>query len=240
MAPLWLTLDRGNTTLDAMLHGDEPRRARLRSAADLAGFLAGAQPSRAFGVSVVPSGLAEAEVLLAGLGIALWCYGREIAVPMPVRYDTPATLGGDRVLGAYAAHLRFGRAVVVDCGSATTVNLVEADGAFCGGAIGPGLEAIAAGMALRTPHLPAVDPAAALAMPPRSSAAAVDAGALLTFCGGIERMVADMLAVAAGPAAVVLTGGHAEHYLRHGRLRPVVVPDLVHQGLLLAGTACGS
>jgi pantothenate kinase type III len=92
-------------------------------------------------------------------------------------------------------------------------------------------------MAAVTPHLPAAEPAHAAAVPPRSSADAVHTGVALAFCGAIERLVADTLRAARGPATVVLTGGNAEDYLRHGRLQVRHEPDLVHQGLrlLLAG-----
>ncbi|MGE3172959.1 MAG: type III pantothenate kinase [Planctomycetota bacterium] len=236
-APL-LTLDRGNSTLDAMLHGDPPLRRRLAAggddhaaAAQLTALLGAIRPARCVAVSVVPGGLDGAERALAGLGVSVLRVGRELRCPLPLDYDTPETLGADRWLGALAAHRSYGRAVVVDCGTATTVNLVEDDGAFRGGAIAPGLDAILAGMSRVTPNLPAADPDGAWAMPPRSSAQAVHAGAVLAFCGAVERLVADTLRVARGPCAVVLTGGRAEVYLRHGRLRPRHEPDLVHQGL---------
>jgi type III pantothenate kinase len=237
-----LTLDRGNTTLDAMLHGPLPRRQRLPPDASVLGFCGADRPTRCVGVSVVPGGLdgAGAQLLAAGLSLELAC--RDLPCPLPLDYETPATLGADRWLGALAAHRRFGRAVVVDCGSATTVNLVEQDGTFRGGPIAPGLRAIVQGMAAVTPHLPPAQPREAVPWPPRSSAAAVHTGALLAFCGAVERLVAEALRSARGPATVVLTGGHADDYRSAGRLQPEYVPDLVHQGLcvLAAGAPCGS
>ena len=51
-----LTLDRGNTTLDAMLHSAAPRRERRAPDAALASFLGADRPRRCVGVSVVPGG----------------------------------------------------------------------------------------------------------------------------------------------------------------------------------------
>lgn len=256
-----LTLDRGNTTLDAMLHGSgapgcADRRARLLpgDGAALAAFLGGTVPAAAVGATVVPGGLEAAAQKLAELGVALPLAGRELPCPLPLDYQTPATLGADRWLGALGALRRCGRAVVIDCGSAVTVDLVEECGTFRGGAIAPGLRALAAGLRQLTPHLPAPalapepapgpgpTPGESVAMPPRSTAAAVTAGVLLGWCGGIERLCAEMLRCARGPATVVLTGGDAETYLQHGRLRPLWVPDLVHRGLaaLCAEGLCGS
>ena len=234
-----LTLDRGNTTLDVMLHGPVPRRARLEPREPLVAFLGRDRPSAAVAVTVVPNALATALAELQQLGVPVAQIGIDLRCPLPLDYDTPETLGADRWLSALAAHRRWGRAVVVDCGSATTVNLIEDDGTFRGGAIAPGLRALSHGMSVITPHLQEADVRSASDVPPRSSATAVHTGLLLSYCGAIERMVADTVAVARGPCTVVITGGHAEDYLRRGRLRPVVAPDLVHQGLHLCAVESG-
>jgi len=238
-AQLLLTLDRGNTTLDAMLHGSGPagrRRARLDpdDPAALREFLAGSRPTACTGVTVVPGGLAAAERVLAECGVRLQLVGREIHCPLQLDYQTPETLGADRWLAALAAHRRqAGPAVVIDCGSATTVDLIDRDGVFRGGTIAPGLPALAAGMRAVTPQLPAVDAAGPVAVPPRNTGAAVGMGLALAFCGAVERLVAETLAASRGLAVILITGGHAEQYLRHGRLAAEHVPDLVHQGLRL-------
>lgn len=234
-----LTLDRGNTTLDVMLHGASPRRARLVDDAALTKFLDGSKPSRAIAVTVVPGGLDAALATLRAAKVPVALAGVDLPCPLRLDYETPKTLGPDRWLSALAAHRRFGRSVVVDCGSATTVNLVEDDGTFRGGAIAPGLRAVVEGMVAVTPRLPRAEPALSGEMPPRSTAAAVNAGALRMFCGGIERLVADMVAAARGPCAVLLTGGHAEDYLRRGRLRARHEPGLVHEGLRLLASESG-
>ena len=91
-------------------------------------------------------------------------------------------------------------------------------------------------MAATTAALPTADLEASCQVPPASTQAAVDAGVLLGYGGMVERLVAEMMRVAAGPAAVVVTGGNAERLLRHSRLRPIHVPDLVHRGLVLLET----
>lgn len=234
-----LTLDRGNTTLDVMLHGPSPRRMRLVDDAGLSRFLGDLRPDRAVAVSVVPGGLDPALAVLCAAKVPVALAGVDLSCPLRLDYATPATLGPDRWLSALAAHRRFGRAVVVDCGSATTVNLVEEDGSFRGGSIAPGLRAIVEGMAAVTPRLPRAEPTRAIGMPPRSTADAVNTGALLAFCGGVERLVAETVAAASGPCTVVITGGHAEDYLLRGRLRPRVEPALVHDGLRMLAQESG-
>lgn len=233
-----LTLDRGNTTLDVQLHGSPPRRHRFANdAVDLAAFLGGELPRRCIGVSVVPGGLDAAALQLQALGHRLERVGQDLLCPLRLDYRTPETLGADRWLGALAAHRQFGSAIVVDCGSATTVNVVTADGTFRGGAIAPGLPALLAGLAAATPHLPAAAAGFAVELPARASQAAVTTGIALAFCGAIERLVGDLLASLPSPPILVLTGGHAGLYLQHGRLAMRHVDDLVHQGLLLLASA---
>ncbi|MBL8729674.1 MAG: type III pantothenate kinase [Planctomycetes bacterium] len=243
-SPGLLTVDRGNSTIDCQRHDDGARLAFDVAAADpapLLAFLRRAGLRSAVACSVVREGLAAVESELAAAGVALRIAGRDFGYPLVLDYETPATLGADRWVGAFGAWQQHGRSIVVDCGTATTVNLVEADGTFRGGPIAPGLRAFAAGMAAVTPALPAPAFDAEPQLPPRSSQAAVDVGVLLGYCGMVERLVAATLAVARGPARVVVTGGHAARLLRRTRLRATHTPDLVHRGLraLAERLACG-
>lgn len=243
-----LTLDRGNTTLDVMLHpeGDAasaaggadgapdplPFRARLDPAAPdaLGEFLAGRPVTAAIGVSVVDAGLASPKAWLMGRGIPLLHVPGDLPCPMATRYRTMDTLGADRWVAAWAAHRSHGAAIVVDCGTAVTVDGVDAEGTFLGGAIAPGPSALAAGLGSLAPGLP--KPAGDWEMPPRASANAVGAGLGLGLCGLIERLVSEVRgAMSDSDPALVITGGAASVYLRHGRLPCAHVPDLVHQGL---------
>jgi type III pantothenate kinase len=240
-----LTLDCGNSTIDCLDHRSG-RRQRIEhgwcgfSAADptamrgaLGAWLSATRPMRCVLVAVVPQVRAACIELLQQHGVAWRVAGEELPCPLPLDYATPATLGADRWVGALAAHAEFGRAVVVDCGSATTVNLVEADGVFRGGPIAPGVAALLAGMAVVTPRLPVPDLAAGLRWPPDSSQAAVDSGVKAGYCGMVQRLVADMLRIARGPSQVVLTGGRADLLAADGRLRAHWRPQLIHDGLRL-------
>lgn len=80
-------------------------------------------------------------------------------LPLEIRLDAPEKVGIDRLLGAVAANVvrpANRPALVVDCGTATTVNAVAADGAFEGGAILPGFELMARSLNQYTALLPLV------------------------------------------------------------------------------------
>lgn len=235
-----LTVDCGHSTVDCLRHGDGARQRFDVGGADPVALRAFAQATvrRCAVVAVAPPALAVLRAALAPLPIALQVAGEELRCPLPIDYDPPTALGADRWVGALAAHREYGAAVVVDCGSATTVNVVAADGRFCGGAIAPGLRAMVLGMASATPRLPAADLDAIPAWPPRSTQAAVDTGVVQGWCGMVERLVAAAVAASRTAPTIVVTGGHAGRLLAHGRLRARHVPDLVHRGLsLLAATA---
>ncbi len=235
----WLTIDRGNTTLDCSLtpsgvEAADGLRARLDPGEPgaLSRFLARHDPVRAIGASVVPAGLDSVRAELAAAGLELLVAGVDLPCPLRVAYPDPASLGVDRWLGALAACRDYGTAVTVDCGTAVTVNLVTAGAEFLGGCIAPGLRTAAAGLERCAPALPPADLELAVELPALDSKAAVAAGVQLGFCGLVEGLVARVTA-AAGCHGVpcLLTGGDAEFVLRYSDLACVHVPDLVHRGM---------
>jgi type III pantothenate kinase len=166
-------------------------------------------------------------------------------VPLPLDVDEPARVGIDRLLGALAADRLRGRgraAIVVDLGSAITVDLLTADGAFAGGAILPGIGMSARALAEQTDALPhvAMD---RLERPPvtpgKSTIAAIEAGLYWGAVGAIRSLIAQLSAGMAEPPEVFLTGGaspqvvellNADRQVRH-------VPHLVLSGIALVEVA---
>jgi type III pantothenate kinase len=229
-----LTLDLGNTTLDALRTGAAgTRRSRLRlnDAAALRGLLE-PPPERIVICSVVEEELRALRPVLAVSGARLLVAGRDLPCPLAVRYRDPAQLGSDRWVAALAAHRALGSAIVVDCGTAVTVDAVSAEGVFLGGAIAAGARAMARGLEASAPGLPPARLDADLAPIPLTTTDAVAFGVQVGFCGAVERLI-DAVARATGmqSAPCVLTGGDAELVLRHTSRRFEHVPDLIHRGL---------
>jgi len=135
-------------------------------------------------------------------------------IPIPIRVDQPAAVGDDRLVNALAAARLHGRpAIVVDLGTATTFDVVAADGAFIGGAIAPGLGIALDALTARTAQLPRIG----LVMPPRAigrdTVSAMQSGALIGYLGLVRELVRAMsaeLALDGGdPPKVILTGGYS-------------------------------
>ncbi|MGE0387748.1 MAG: type III pantothenate kinase [Gammaproteobacteria bacterium] len=149
-------------------------------------------------------------------------------------YLRPRELGVDRWLGAIAAwNLVGGPACVVDCGTATTVNVLGADGEFRGGIIAPGFNLMQRALASNTAQLfaPGYTPPQ---WPARTTADAISAGSLNAVAGGIERALRALRAEAGAGLKLLLTGGESELLAPH--LDPAFrrVPDLVLRGVLVS------
>lgn len=125
-------------------------------------------------------------------------------LPLTVDVDEPRRVGLDRLLNAVAAKSRLppGRpAVLVDIGSAVTVDCLDERHVFRGGAIFPGLRLMTKALHDCTALLPAVEMGpSAPALPGRSTIAAIQAGVFWTVLGGIQ-MIAGRLGRAASRAA---------------------------------------
>jgi len=166
-------------------------------------------------------------------------------VGMPVEVDEPDRVGVDRVAAAAAAAVakQGGRpAIVVDCGTAATVDMVDGSGAFLGGAILPGPVLMARALAEGTSKLPevqALDGDDPPAMPGRGTRDAIAAGIGWGIRGAIAELVARARATLGAPTPVVVTGGWRRAVL------PAVpdaleAPDLVLTGIALATRRVGA
>ena len=143
-----------------------------------------------------------------------------------------ASAGADRVAIALAA--RPGPAVVIDAGTAVTVEIVEASGRYAGGFIGPGPAAAASGLSAAAAQLPRLDGQPAPIAAGTSTATALAAGLWGMAVGGVDRLVdAALAALPAGPPPrLIATGGWGADWAAASRHRGVwVEPDLVHRGI---------
>lgn len=161
-------------------------------------------------------------------------------LPLRVNVDHPERVGVDRLMAALAANrLREAdrAAVVVDAGSAVTVDLVDAEGTFQGGMILPGLAMAARALSLDTDALPLVD-FPADADPPsvvgKSTEAAIRSGLFWGTVGAVREAVERAGRQLSAAPQLFITGGDAR------RMAPLLgddarfVEDLVLGGVALA------
>lgn len=159
-------------------------------------------------------------------------------LPIDVRVDQPEQVGVDRLLNAIAIKQRATPAIVVDAGSAITVDLIDRAGAFRGGAILPGFRLMARSLNDYTAKLPLVDnfPAMEAPAPGLNTIAAITAGITSAIQAGIDRLV-QRLSSGTDTPRVFITGGDA--HLLHGlQSRPEVLdPFLTLEGLRIVSRA---
>jgi type III pantothenate kinase len=145
-------------------------------------------------------------------------------------YDDPTQLGCDRWAALIAAHRLFtGACLVVNAGTALTVDALTEDGLFLGGIIAPGLELMrraldehTAGLAMRPGEIRFF---------PANTGDAIVSGAAHACAGAIERMATFMRESGHASLRVILSGGGGERLRPLLDLETVIVENLVLEGL---------
>jgi len=239
-----LAIDAGNTRIKWGLWEDRGFVAQgsvlSARAADLADALHRlARPRDAIGSSVAGASVtAQIEQVLAPWGVAVrWIAATASACGVTSGYAEPAQLGADRWAALIGAHARFAEAcLVVNAGTAITIDALTADGRFLGGLILPGIELMASALARGTAGL--VQRPGRFETFPTSTGNAIHSGALQAACGAIERMQRGMHAAGHEPPRVVLSGGAAHLLAPLLEHAPTLAPSLVLEGLIESARAC--
>lgn len=202
----------------------------------------GAGVARVVLVSVVPSLTASAAGGLAGaFGCPVLTVHAGLRLPFGMDYGTPETLGADRIAAAAGAVGRAPRAdalptIVVDAGSALTVDLVDREARYRGGAIAPGPALLAAALRSGTAQLPEVEPLMPDSVIGRTTRDALRSGIMVGFVSAFEGLLSRMQAEAGAGCRVVATGGWSSVLARETGRIDLVVQDLVLRGgAVLAG-----
>jgi type III pantothenate kinase len=150
-----------------------------------------------------------------------------------IHYESPKDVGADRIANAVAAHAKFGGpAIVVDFGTATTFDVISAEGDYLGGVIFPGLKISATALSEAAARLPMVEIAPPKAVIARSTVESVQAGLVLGTASMIDGMV-ERITKELGDAEVIATGGLAELVVEHCHTVDHHEPWLTLEGLRL-------
>ncbi len=188
-------------------------------------------------VSSVVDMPAHATAMLSRLGVPLLHFTALTPTPLTIAYDTPHTLGSDRVaaaLGAWAQ--KPGRPLlIVDAGSCITFDRVTADGTYLGGNIAPGLQARLRAIGDYFPRLPHVEAEGEAPEVGHDTPTAIRAGAVTGMRHEIEGYICHHQAAEPG-LCVFLTGGDANHFAIAEKSNIFADPLLVPRGLNYALT----
>jgi len=216
----------------AIADGSELRR-QLAEAWKL---LAWTQLPAVAGASVNPAAQTEIEAIVAEIcPSAVQWVGRQLDLPIDVKTDAPAQTGVDRVLNIAAAYEQMGKAcVVVDAGTAVTVDCCDDQGAFVGGAIAPGVAMMLDALHERTAALPRVKFAAPVGAFGRDTHEAIRQGVFHGIRGMVRELVENYATELGHWPEVIATGGDAAALFEGWELIHAIAPDLIFYGIALA------
>ncbi len=161
----------------------------------------------------------------------------EISLPITIDINTPESIGADRIANAVAGYNRYKKAViVVDIGTATTIDVVTNDAVFIGGLIIPGPKTAIGGLVKHTAQLFEVPFEQPKYVVGKSTAAALQAGLFYSTVGGIDYIIEHIIKENNFKVCnVVATGGLSTDMDKHSRYIQQVAPFLTLEGLHIIG-----
>ncbi len=159
-------------------------------------------------------------------------FDHSTAIPVFNDYETPTTLGKDRLAGAVRAYALFPEenVLVIDMGTCITMNLVHAEGRFKGGNISPGISMRLRAMNAFTDGLPLVPIEVPSTLYGLNTIQALQNGAVKGAFWEIETFIKESEAEL-GKICVVLTGGDAIYFENWTKYKIFAAPNLVLEGL---------
>ena len=243
-----LAIQVGNSRIKlATFRGEDPDETVFVAKEDLTGAIEaamrlyetiGAEPDSSIVVASVNRAISDPLVsaLRDQLSCDLFSVPEDMPAPIGTCLDAGARPGIDRLLNAAAAYAKLRLAcIVVDAGTCITVDFVDGEGVFHGGAIAPGLRMQLKALHEHTAALPAIDFA-----PPEGSAwgsntrDAMIRGVYHGARGLVWRLIEKYAEQYGGFPVVIATGGDAAMLFAEDELINQIVPDLVLRGIALS------
>ncbi len=188
--------------------------------------------------SVVPEVTQALEAMCAKtLNIKPLIVAPGIETGISIMTEDPTAVGADRIANATATYAEYGGpAVVVDFGTATTFDVISADGEYLGGAIVPGLEISLDALFARAARLSEIDIEFPERVIGKNTVESLRSGIVYGYAGQIDAMVdriAEELGAGGKGLKVIATGGLADKVLQACRTVTVHDPTLTLKGLKL-------
>ena len=151
---------------------------------------------------------------------------------MALKIDKPSELGADRIADCAGALSLFSPPlIIIDSGTATTFDLVNARREYCGGCIFPGLDIAISSLAEKTAKLKKIDFAVPRSPVGTNTAASIRAGVYYGYIGTLQHLIVLYRKILGPKSRVVATGGLSRYF--KGRVSGIdrFVPDLLFFGL---------
>jgi type III pantothenate kinase len=161
--------------------------------------------------------------------------GPDIDLPIKVKTENPLQTGVDRILNIAAAHEQLGKAaVVIDAGTALTIDCCNDEGEFLGGAILPGAEMMLESLHEKTANLPRVPLAQPTGRIGQNTQQAILQGVHTGIRGVVKELVENYATELGQWPEVIATGGDAAKLFANWEIVQAISPDLTLYGIALA------
>ncbi len=163
----------------------------------------------------------------------LFIGGAGTRLPVEVRVDAPQEVGADRIVNTVGAFGKYGpNLIVIDFGTATTFDVVAADGAYVGGVIAPGVNLSIEALHRAAARLPNIDVARPAEVVGRDTLSCMRSGAYWGYISLIEGICARIDAERGVTSTVIATGGLSALFAKATEAIHHVDPDVTMRGLV--------
>ena len=153
---------------------------------------------------------------------------------LTILYDPPSDVGADRIVDAVAAVHKYGApCIVVDFGTATTFNAINAEEQYLGGVITPGIAISSDALFERAARLPRVEIKRPVRVIGTSTVTAIQSGLYYGYAGLVDGILRRMIEELGGPVRIIATGGLAPLIATASEFIETVDDTLTLEGLRL-------
>lgn len=189
--------------------------------------------------SVVPSLDRSWTEVADRFGVPVIVVEPELETGMKIDIDAPGEVGADRIADAIAAREKFGAPVVViDVGTAITVDAVAANGDYIGGATSPGINTALSALFSKAAKLPMIELAVPQKVIGRNTVTSIQSGIICGLTGLVDHLASRALEELGTRAPVVATGGQVHLIAEGSKVITDVDRDLTLYGLKLIFDRC--
>lgn len=158
--------------------------------------------------------------------------GPGIKTGISIKMDNPKEMGADRIVDAVGAHFTYGGDIlVIDFGTATTFEYVNAQGEYLGGCITPGIEISAQALTSNTAKLPEVEIKPTTKILGSNTIAGMQAGIFFGNIGQCEYIIQKFKEETQKDLKVIATGGLGRIISENTNYIDIYDPDLTFKGL---------
>ena len=158
--------------------------------------------------------------------------GPGIKTGLNIKIDNPAQLGADLAAGAVGALAKYPTpCIIIDMGTATTLSVIDKNGAFLGGVIAAGIKLTMEALTSRTAQLPSVGLEAPKKVIGTNTNDCIKSGLIIGQAAMLDGMISRIENELGSPATVVATGGLAPEVIKHCTHKIILDDNLLLDGL---------